>query len=310
MSFENLNFGFVSPACATYLRPPKRGLRVGGSLFGEGRDFDIRISNSSSVYMAVSTTIHDKILMMEEVINFPTSLLSHQNYQWKNLPMVPFSDLRGAVFSLVEKGRKAAIVTGFYIPGGNPPATETDGPPGALILAEGLKYVGMEVLLISDPYTVSALRAGLKILGLTEKEIPILLFPMENSDENHSSRKENQEETHPLSLDFVEDFFKGPLGRDLTHMVYIERVGPNHTLESFLSQESSDPELLRTFKAILPSPKRNRCYNSRLDDITRFTGKTHLFIERPKESTPTIETIGIADRGNEIGVGQGSLEGL
>ncbi len=25
------------PACATYLRPPKRGLRVGGSRFGEGR---------------------------------------------------------------------------------------------------------------------------------------------------------------------------------------------------------------------------------------------------------------------------------
>jgi len=27
----------IQPACATYLRPPKRGLRVGGSRFGEGR---------------------------------------------------------------------------------------------------------------------------------------------------------------------------------------------------------------------------------------------------------------------------------
>ncbi|MGO8987529.1 MAG: hypothetical protein ACLQGU_08950 [bacterium] len=27
-------------ACATYLRPPKRGLRVGGSRFGEGRGRD------------------------------------------------------------------------------------------------------------------------------------------------------------------------------------------------------------------------------------------------------------------------------
>jgi hypothetical protein len=27
----------LAPACATYLRPPKRGLRVGGSRFGEGR---------------------------------------------------------------------------------------------------------------------------------------------------------------------------------------------------------------------------------------------------------------------------------
>src|SRR5512136_3504192 len=32
--FEDERFG---PACATYLRPPKRGLRVGGSRFGEGR---------------------------------------------------------------------------------------------------------------------------------------------------------------------------------------------------------------------------------------------------------------------------------
>jgi hypothetical protein len=28
------------PVCATYLRPPKRGLRVGGSRFGEGRGED------------------------------------------------------------------------------------------------------------------------------------------------------------------------------------------------------------------------------------------------------------------------------
>ena len=44
---SHLNFGHSilfrnSPACATYLRPPKRGLRVGGSRFGEGRDFVLR----------------------------------------------------------------------------------------------------------------------------------------------------------------------------------------------------------------------------------------------------------------------------
>jgi hypothetical protein len=40
--FLMFDFGFEIPqsefpACATYLRPPKRGLRVGGSRFGEGR---------------------------------------------------------------------------------------------------------------------------------------------------------------------------------------------------------------------------------------------------------------------------------
>ena len=120
--------------------------------------------------MALPKTIRDKLFLMEEVINFPTSLLNHRNYHWENLSMVPYSDLTGAVSSLVENGRKVMIVAGFYIPAGEPPATETDGPPGALILAEGLKYLGMEVSLLSDEYTLPTLQAGLKILNLSEEE--------------------------------------------------------------------------------------------------------------------------------------------
>ena len=85
--------------------------------------------------MVFSDAVRHKIFLMEEVSNFPTSLRYHPNYHWPNLPMVPYSDLAGAISSLAEKGRKVAIITGFYIPGGDPPATETDGPPGALILA-------------------------------------------------------------------------------------------------------------------------------------------------------------------------------
>ena len=104
--------------------------------------------------MTLSKQIQNKLFLMEEVINFPTSLLSHRNYHWENLIMVPYSDLTGAVSSLVKNGRKVMIVTCFYIPAVEPPATETDGPPGALILAEGLKYLGMEVSLLSDEYTL------------------------------------------------------------------------------------------------------------------------------------------------------------
>jgi hypothetical protein len=149
--------------------------------------------------MALPKTIRDKLFLMEEVINFPTSLLSHKNYHWENLPMVPYSDLTGAVVSLVEKGRKVTIVTGFYVPVGKPPATETDGPPGALILAEGLKYMGMEVSLLSDEYTLPTLKTGLNILHLSEKEIPLISFPIEHSDQNHISRMNNEEIESPLS---------------------------------------------------------------------------------------------------------------
>ncbi|OGP62187.1 MAG: hypothetical protein A2169_14260 [Deltaproteobacteria bacterium RBG_13_47_9] len=240
---------------------------------------------------------------MEEVINFPTSLLSHKNYHWENLPMVPYSNLTGAVCSLVERGRKVAIVTGFYIPGGDPPATETDGPPGALILAEGLKLLGIEVSLLSDEYHLSALRAGLKVLNLSEEEIPLICFPLEHSDEDHTSRMNNEEKESSFSLHFARDFLNSLLGRGLTHLVFIERVGPNHTLGSFLAQERRGKPPLKDFKTILPPLIRNRCLSSRLDDLTRFTGKTHFLLEFAQRSGFPIESIGIGDRGNEIGAG-------
>lgn len=254
--------------------------------------------------MALPKTVRDKIFLMEEVINFPTSLLSHEGYRWENLPLVSYSNLMGAVTSLVEKGKKIIIITGFFIPGGDPPATETDGPPGALILAEGLKYLGMEVLLLSDEYTLSTLKAGLKILHLSDREIPIVCFPLEHSDESHTSRMKNEEIESTVSIRFVRDFFRGSLGRDVTHLIYIERVGPNHTLESFLAQENLDEQLLEEFEILLPPHLRNRCFNSRLEDITRFTGKTHFLIEYGRKYGLPIESIGIGDRGNEIGAGR------
>jgi D-glutamate cyclase len=252
----------------------------------------------------LSENIRHKIFLMEEVINFPTSLRSHPNYRLGNIPMVPYSDLAGAVCSLAERGRRVAIITGFYIPGGRPPATETDGPPGALTLAEGLRSMGMDVLLVSDRYSLSALRAGLEILGLSEKEIPIVPFPMEDPDEGHSSRRNNEESNSPVSLRFVKDFFKHGPGRGLTHLLYIERAGPSHTLESFTAQERSDRPPLKDFEAILPPSMRNRCFNSRLDDITRFTAKTHFFLEFKARAGLALESIGIGDRGNEIGAGR------
>jgi hypothetical protein len=196
------------------------------------------------------------------------------------------------------------IVTGFYVPGGEPPATETDGPPGALILAEGLKYLGMEVCLLTDEYTLSALKAGLKILNLSNKGIPLVCFPIEHSDQDHISRLNNEEISSPISVHFVQDFFDGPLGRELTHLVFIERVGPNHTLESFLAQERQGQPPLKDFETLLSPLIRNRCFNSRLEDITRFTAKTHFLLEYGKKLNRFIETVGIGDRGNEIGAGK------
>ena len=254
--------------------------------------------------MLLPKLIRQKIILMEEVINFPTSLLSHKNYHWENLPLVPYSDLTGAVSSLAGKGKKAVIITGFYVPGGDLPATETDGPPGALTLAEGLKSLGMEVSLLSDEYTLSALKAGLEALHLSENEIPIICFPLEHLDQEQTSRKTNQVKGSSISVRFAQDFFKSSGGQGLTHLIYIERVGPNHTLESFNAQERQGEPPLKDFETILPAPIRNRCFSSRLEDITRFTAKTHFLLELATTLDVPVESIGIGDRGNEIGAGK------
>jgi hypothetical protein len=254
--------------------------------------------------MSLPETVREKIFLIEEVINFPTSLLSHKNYHWENLSMVSYSDLAGAVSSLVEKGKKVVIITGFYVPVGDPPATETDGPPGALILAEGLKYLGMEVSLLSDEYTLSALKAGLKVLNLTEKEIPVICFPLEHSDQDYTSRMMNEENESSISMRFARDFFSSLWGQGITHLIYIERVGPNHTLDSFMAQKRQVKPPLKEFEATLPPPIRNRCFSSRLEDITRFTAKTYFLLELVERLKLPIESIGIGDRGNEIGAGK------
>ena len=254
--------------------------------------------------MLFPETVREKIFLIEEVINFPTSLLSHKNYHWDNLPMVSYSDLTGAVISLVENGKKVVIITGFYVPVGDPPATETDGPPGALTLAEGLKYLGMEVSLLSDEYTLSTLKAGLKVLRLTEKEIPVICFPLEHSDQDHTSRMMNEENESSVSIRFAQDFLSSLWGQGITHLIYIERVGPNHNLDSLRAQKRQAKPPLKEFEAILPPPIRNRCFSSRLEDITRFTAKAHLLLELAERLKLPIESIGIGDRGNEIGAGK------
>lgn len=88
------------------------------------------------------------------------------------------------------------IVTGFMIPSVNPPTGETDGPPGALFLANVLSNAGIPCILFSDASGLSALHAGIQ-----HREVVILKLP---------------EKARPEML------------RPLTHLVAIERCGPSH----------------------------------------------------------------------------------
>jgi hypothetical protein len=117
------------------------------------------------------------------------------------------------------------------------------------------------------------------------------------------SRMINEEDGSSISIRFAYDFFNSLRGQGLTHLIYIERVGPNHTLESFFAQRHQGKPPLKEFETILPPLIRNRCFSSRLEDITRFTAKTHFLLELAERLNLSINSIGIGDRGNEIGAG-------
>src|SRR5438132_14058696 len=86
-------------------------------------------------------------------------------------------DFAAACRSIFETPAAAiGIVTGFYIPHGQPPCGETDGPLGALFLARALTPLGMKVVLATDEFCIAALQAGLAAAGL-RKLVTVVALP-------------------------------------------------------------------------------------------------------------------------------------
>jgi hypothetical protein len=80
-----------------------------------------------------------------------------------------FAAARGGLRRAAEaaQGISGAIglITGFYVPGGTPPAAETDGPLGAALLARGFVAVGLRCRLATDAPCRAACAAALAGAG-------------------------------------------------------------------------------------------------------------------------------------------------
>jgi len=158
------------------------------------------------------------------------------------------------------------IVTGFYVPTASPPAAETDGPLGALMLARVLVALKLAVTIGVDPHTRSAIAIGLDRLGLTDK-VAIELIP----DASEISAK----------MAAIDLFDRGP--KKMTHLISVERVGPSRKLRD--------------------DPAPDACFNMAGVDITEHTRPAwRLFDTKPADGRK-LTTIGIGDGGNEIGMG-------
>jgi hypothetical protein len=179
---------------------------------------------------------------------------------------------------------RLAVVTGFYIPAAK--HGETDGPLGAVYLARTLPQLGIEVLLVSDPFCRSALCAGLRKCSSLTRRVPVLDLP-------HTAAESRPEVWWPF------DEHPPP-----THLLALERVGPAHTPESIRNLPRGSEETVRRFLAEVTSDHHDRCHTMRGVDITAdMHDAAHLF-DRARISGDPPVTIGIGDGGNEIGMGK------
>lgn len=197
--------------------------------------------------------------------------------------------LAGAAAELATHATHLGIVTGFFIPRGEPPAAETDGPLGALLLAGTLAAAGIKTTVISDAKCMTALRATAAACDFPLDRV------IEYPDGDAASRAE---------------FFQLGLGRDLSHLLAIERVGPSHTLASLEEQVRMGLPPSAEYEAKVPSEHRDHCHNMRGEIIDEFTADTYRLFEDLPRYRPVAKTIGIGDGANEIGMGKVPWEEL
>ena len=230
-------------------------------------------------------------------------------------PLCP-GHLANAAADLASRGSRVVITTGFYIPSARPAAAETDGPPGAALLAASLSCAGMTVQIVTDSRCRGAVAVAVEAMGLPASLVEVVGDDLADVDHWFESACSNA--TLP----------------SWSHLIAIERVGPSHTRESIQTQLSrTNPELapafprprgqglssapdavdlqvisstaafqeLIDFEQAIPELDRNRCFNMRGVCLDAYTAPLHRLFERAHERQ--ITTIGIGDGGNEIGMG-------
>jgi uncharacterized protein YcsI (UPF0317 family) len=205
-----------------------------------------------------------------------------------NLITACAGDFAAACRSIADTENAAVgVVTGFYIPTAEPPCGETDGPLGAVFLARALVPLGIKVVILSDPFCVSALEAGIALAGL-RKLVPIVALPPASEAESADAYWETvSQRTGPLS-----------------HLIALERVGPSHTPDSLRLHPSTRPEAQAHFLHLVTEDHHGRCHTMRGRDITANMCPAHLLFEGPAAKAAGVRTIGIGDGGNEIGMGK------
>ncbi|QEX24738.1 hypothetical protein FRZ61_46790 [Hypericibacter adhaerens] len=144
--------------------------------------------------------------------------LSGQDIQKRNIGPLA-AHVRGNLARAAESiarhpAPSIAIITGFFLEHGEPPNCETDGPPGALMLAAGFSSVGIPCRVATDvanAQVVLATRAGAELEG----EIPLDIISMHETGGDGGK-----------PLPDVDRLWRA-MQPAITHVIAIERCGPS-----------------------------------------------------------------------------------
>jgi hypothetical protein len=81
----------------------------------------------------------------------------------------------------VSPAPRIGLITGFFVPGGDPPAAETDGPAGAALMASAFTQAGLPCRLATDTGCRNACRTALDAAGA--RTVPVdAVAPDETTD--------------------------------------------------------------------------------------------------------------------------------
>jgi hypothetical protein len=208
--------------------------------------------------------------------------------------------LREASLHLAEHAEAVVIVTGFCVELPDRLTAETDGPPGALYLAQVLRELGVDVAIVTDSHAKPILEAGAKLVGLGSEIV-------------HEFPTADVEDAAGATADvdrWASEFLAQSAGKPWTHLIAIERPGPSHTPASLIAQPRSSSPPLDRFLSDVPEADRNVCHTMRGESIDRHTAPTHRLFELVQQLGLPIATIGIGDGGNELGMGFFAWEDL
>lgn len=234
-------------------------------------------------------------LRLEELVHRDPAGRGLASFRHQGAPL-DHGQLQSAALELAHAATGVALVTGFCIADADPPAGETDGPPGALYLGRTLQALGIEVELVTDHWGQPLLTAGLHATGdsIPVRVFPKVLFAGAAGDIEHWNQR----------------CLEQACGGKLSHLVAIERPGPSHTLASLKAQPRPGEAPLESFILAAPPDHRGACHNMRGTKIDDCHAPLHTLFEQAPRLRPDVRTIGILDGGNEIGAGKFPWETL